>query len=160
MARSVRSNPDLLGAAVAGAAAVVLLAACGGGSSGNGSAATQEAAGDGQEETAAGDGTADFCDQAAGIDERVDAALSDVDGDPSLSDAFRQIAVDLRTIEAPAEIASDWTALATGLDRMADAFGEVDLTDLDSLDALDQAEGDLTTASDDVDRYLRDECGI
>ncbi len=152
-----RIHPVRVGAA--GAAAVVLLAACGSGGPEAGSATTTPAAGQ-DEETAADDGVADFCSQAAGIDERVDAALSDVDGGPSLTDAFHQIAVDLRTVEAPAAIASDWAAMAAGLDRMADAFGQVDVTDLDSLEALDQAEGDLTTVSGNVDDHLEEECGL
>jgi hypothetical protein len=50
--------------------------------------------------------------------------------------------------------------MSAGLDRMADAFADLDITDLDSLDALDQAEGNLTEAGDNVDQYLSDECGI
>jgi hypothetical protein len=154
MSRTVRRTLDLVRIGVGGAAAVVLLAACGGGDSGADSAATSAAEG-----TAAGE-DADFCASAAGIDERVDTALSDAEGDPSLADAFREIADDLRGIEAPAAIAADWTALSAGLDRMAEAFGQVDISDLDSLEALDQAEGDLTTVSGTVDDYLSDECGI
>jgi hypothetical protein len=146
---------DLLHVGIGGAAAVVLLTACGGGGSDTDSAAPPAAA-----QSEEGTATDDFCAQATGIDERVDSALADLEGDVSLTDAFRQIADDLRTIEAPAAIASDWAALAAGLDRMADAFGQVDITDLDSLEALEQAEGDLSTAGDSVDDYLRDECGI
>jgi hypothetical protein len=134
-----------------------VLAACGGGgSSSTGSAATSSAA-----ETTAASGQDDFCTQAAGFDERVDSALSDLgENDPSVPDAFRQIATELRGIEAPAEIADDWTALAGGLDRIADALADFDITDPDSLAALDDIEGDLSTASSNVENYLRDECGI
>jgi hypothetical protein len=141
---------------VGGAAAVVLLTACGGGGS-DADPATTPAAEQGEEGTAAGE---DFCAQAAGIDERVDAALADGGDDPSLAEAFRGIAADLRGIEPPAAIASDWSALAAGLDRMADAVGQVDVTDLGSLEALEQAEGGMTEAGDRVDAYLGDECGI
>ena len=160
MTRTASLAPVRFG--VAGAAAVVLLAACGGGSSEAGSATTTPAAGQSEEGTAAAEGAADFCTQAAGIDQRVDAALSDLEGDdPSIPDAFRQIATELRGIDAPDAIRSDWEAMAAGLDRMADAFAGVDsITDLDSLEALDQAEGDLTTASRNVDDYLADECGL
>ena len=159
MSRTEHRNPDPVRAAVAAVAAVVLLAACGGVDSGAPSPATTGAAGESQEGTA-GDGASDFCARAAGLDERVDAALSDDGGDASLSEAFRQIATDLRGIEAPAAIASDWDAMAAGLDRMAAAFGEVDVTDLDSVEALEAAEGDLDTVSRNVDDYLSDECGI
>ena len=156
MTRTVRRDLHLFRAGLAGAAAVVLLASCGdGGSSGADAAATTRAAGE-----ATGEGDGDFCDRAAGIDERVDAALDGMEGDPSLADAFRQIADDLRAIEAPGAITADWGSMAAGLDRMADAFGQVDVTDLDSLEVLEQAEGDLTEASSSVDDYLGDECGI
>jgi hypothetical protein len=146
---------------VGGAAAVVLLAACGGGEpEAESSPGTTATAGQGEEGAAAPDGVADFCSRAAGVDQRVDSALGGVEGDPSLTDAFHEIADDLRGIEAPAAIASDWNAMVAGLDRMAEAFGQVDVTDLDSLEALDRAAGDLTTVSDNVDRYLGEECGI
>jgi hypothetical protein len=113
-----------------------------------------------------GDGGSGRCGRllrpAAGIDQRVDAALSDLEGDdPSVTDAFRQIATELRGIEAPDAIRSDWEAMAAGLDRMADAFAGIDsITDLDSLEALDRAEGGLTAAGRNVDEYLADECGL
>ena len=160
MSATARRALDLFRVGVGGAAAVVLLAACGGGAPEADSSTTTAATGQSEEGAAAPAGTADFCSRAAGIDERVDSALADVPGDPSLTDAFRTIADDLRGIEAPAAIASDWNAMAAGLDRMADAFGQVDVNYLDSLEALDRAEGDLTTAGDHVDDYLSDECGI
>jgi hypothetical protein len=147
--------------ALAGAAVAVLLTACGGDD-----ATDDVAAGSaGSSASATGDGTTaasgDFCGQAAGIDERVDAALSDVEGDdPSVADAFRRLATELRGLDAPEAISADWAALSTGLDRMAQAFTDLDLTDPDTLDALDRAEGELSTASSNVETYLRDECGI
>jgi hypothetical protein len=159
MSRTVRHDLDVFRVGIGGAVVVVLLAACGGGSS-EADAPEATAAEQSEEGTAVPDGLAEFCSQAAGIDERVDSALSDVEGDPSLTDAFREIADDLRGIEAPAAIASDWNALAAGLDRMAEAFGQVDITDLDSLEVLEQAEGDLTEVSENVDQYLGDECGL
>jgi ABC-type glycerol-3-phosphate transport system substrate-binding protein len=160
MTRTVCLAPIRVG--VAGVAAAVLLAACGGGSPEADSATPTPAAEQSEEGTAASEGAEDFCAQAAGIDQRVDAALSDLEGDdPSVTDAFRQIATELRGIDAPDAIRSDWEAMAAGLDRMADAFAGVDsLTDLDSLEGLEQAEGDLTTASRNVDDYLADECGL
>lgn len=160
MTRTVRRDLHLFRVGVAGAATVVLLAACGdGGSSGADSPGTTRAAGQGEEATT-GDGVAGFCDRAAGIDERVDAALDGAEDDPSLAEVFRTIADDLRAVEAPEPITADWEAMAAGLDRMADAFGQVDVTDLDSLEVLDRAEGDLTEVSSTVDAYLSDECGL
>jgi hypothetical protein len=147
-----------------GAVALALLAACGGGGDGGSAAdssATESAAATDAAETTAASGDADFCRQAAGIDDRVDSALTDLEGDdPSVADAFRQIADELRAIKAPDTISSDWDALAGGLDRMADAFADFDITDPGSLEAVDAAEGDLSTASNNLENYLRDECGI
>jgi hypothetical protein len=149
MSRTLRpsTRPVLFG--VAGAAAVVLLTGCGGS---DGSSA---------EASPAGASSDEFCDRAAGIDARVDSALSDLDEDgPSVPDAFRAIAVELRSISAPAAISSEWDEMASGLDQMADAVAGLDITDLDSLDELDRASNDLTAASTTVEDYLGDECGL
>ena len=143
--------------AVVAAGAAVLLAGCGGtdpDASADATPATPAAG------TAASSGGSDFCDQAAGIDDRVDAAVSDVGDDSSIPDAFRQLTAELRAIQPPAAIADDWDTMAAGLERMTDALADIDVTDPSSLEALDAAEGDLSTASDHVDAYLRDECGI
>jgi hypothetical protein len=143
---------------LAGAAVLVLVGACGGGDEGSsaGSRAGSEAA-----ETSAAAGQDEFCTQAAGIEKRVESALSDLaDDDPSVAEALQQVAVELRDIQPPDAIASDWEALSAGLDELATAFADFDITDSDSLAALEAAEGDLTSASDHVEAYLRDECGI
>ncbi|HET6393780.1 MAG TPA: hypothetical protein VFG13_13240 [Blastococcus sp.] len=137
-------------------AVLLSLAACGSGDDVAGSAASTPAT-----ESPAATGGSDFCTQAAGIDQRVDSAMSDLEGDdPSVADAFTQIAEELRAMDPPEQIASDWDAMAAGLDRMAEAFADFDITDPESLTALEEAEGDLSTASGNVETYLRDECGI
>ena len=159
----MRRTLSLSRAGVAGAAAVILLAACGGdgGESATDSPATASPAESSAAETTATSGAEDFCTQAAGIDERVDSALSDLGGDqPSVPDAFRQAAEEVRAIDAPGEIATDWEALAGGLDRIGDALSNIDITDPESLATLEDVEGDLSTASTNVENYLRDECGI
>ncbi len=160
MSRTVRPTASLCRAGVAGAAAVVLVTACGG--DGGASATDSPEATSTVAERTATPGAATFCVQAAGIDQRVDSALSDLEGnDPSVTDAFRQIATELRGIDAPNAISSDWEAMAAGLDRVANAFADIDdITDLDSIESLDRAEHDLTTASTNVDTYLSDECGL
>jgi hypothetical protein len=161
MSRRVRRTVIACRAFLAGTAAVVLLAACGGVDSGADSSATGSAAEPDAAETTAGSGEADFCTQAAGIDERVDDALADLEGnDPSVAEAFRQIADELRAIKAPDEIATDWNAMTSGLDRLSESFADFDVTDPESLAAMEQAEGDLSEASANVETYLRDECGI
>jgi hypothetical protein len=143
------------------AAVLGLLVACGGGDGGSG-ADSSGAAGTAESEaagTSAGDD--DFCTQAAELDQRVESALSDLEGDdPSVRDAFEQLAEELRAMDPPEAIASDWEALAGGLDSMAAAFADLDITDPDSLGALEDAEDELTSASSNVETYLRDECGI
>jgi hypothetical protein len=157
----MRSDPCRIGAGLMGLSVVVLLAACGG--TDGGSTADAPATGSSVPTSPAGGSAAagdEFCTQAAGLDERVDAALSESADDASLPDAFRSLAGELRAIAAPDAIADDWTTMHTGLDRMADALSDADLSDPDSLEALDTAEGDLDGASDRVETYLREECGI
>jgi hypothetical protein len=154
MSRTARPTARRRLAGVVAAAVVVSLAGCGG----TGEESATQAPGTAAATTASATG---FCDQAAGIDERVDAALPGPDGgDPSVADVFRQLAVELRAIDAPTAIAPAWAAMAAGLDRMADAFADLDMTDPDSLGALDRAEQDLTAASNEVEDHLSDECGL
>jgi hypothetical protein len=156
MSRTVIACRGLL----AGAAGAVLLAACGGDDNSDSASSTTAGAAEATE-TSTGSGGSDFCTQAADIDQRVEEGLSGLhDDDPSVPDAFRQIAEELRNIEAPAAISSDWESLAGGLDGMADAFADFDVTDPQSLNALDDAESRLSSASTNVENYLRDECGI
>ena len=156
MTGTVHVDPTTCGAAVAAAVAVLLLAGCGGTDPDTSASATPATPAAGTTASGAGD----FCDRAAGIDDRVDAAVSDAGDDSSIPDAFRQLTAELQAIEPPPAIADDWDTMAAGLQRMTDALADVDITDPSSLEALDQAEGDLSTASDKVDAYLSDECGI
>jgi len=138
-------------AGVAGAAAAVLLVACGGGDG----SSTDNADGG-----AAEAGNGEFCDQAGDIDARVDEALSQVDEGGSVSEAIHASADELRAIEAPEAIATEWAALVDGLDQLADALADLDITDADSVAALDDIGARLSTAGDKVENYLQDECGI
>jgi hypothetical protein len=136
---------------VAGAAAAVLLVACGGGDG----SSTDNADG-----SAVDAGNGEFCDQAGDIDGRVDEALSQLDEGGSVSEAIHASADELRAIEAPEAIATEWTALVDGLDQIADALADLDITDADSVAALDEIGTRLSTAGDKVENYLQDECGI
>ena len=121
-------------------------------------AATDERGGRGRRAAAS---DSEFCTRAADIDQRVEDGLDKLDDDdPSVADAFRQLADELRGLEAPDAISSEVMAMADGLDRMAEAFDGIDITDPETLTALDDAEGNLSEASDKVDDFLRDECGI
>jgi ABC-type glycerol-3-phosphate transport system substrate-binding protein len=157
MSATVHRHRSACRAGAAAAGVVLFLAGCGGGNSRDGAAASPAAT------TAAAtspSGDADFCEQAADIDHRVDAAVSDLGPDSSLPDAVSQLTVELRAIEAPDAIAADWNALASGLDRLADAIADVDLADPSTFDALDQAGAAVSAAGDRVDAYLREQCGI
>src|SRR3712207_4714989 len=114
--------------AVSGALAVMLLVACSGDadSSADSSPAQTQAA------QPSGSGGDDFCARAADLDERVETALSDVEGDdPSVADAFRRLADEMRDVDAPDAIASDWDSMAAGLDRMSEAFADLDVANSD-----------------------------
>ena len=143
------------------AAAVVLLTACGG-SDEDSSASSSEAGSSASESSAAAAGS-EFCSEAASVQERVGASFNEQDP-ASLGQALQDGAAEIRAIEPPAEIASDWNTLADGLDQIAAAFAEVDLTDPNAQQALGQKiaelQGPLDTASTNVETYLRDECGI
>jgi hypothetical protein len=141
-------------AGVAGAAAAVLLVACGG-DGGSSTDSGNSAAAD-----AGATDTAEFCDQAGDIDSRVDDVLSDLGGGSSVPEAIHEAADELRAVEAPEAITTEWTALVDGLDQIADALADLDLTDGDSVAALEEIEGRLTTASTNVENYLQEECGI
>ena len=144
------------------AAAVVLLSACGG-SDEDGSAASGSGAESSATESSAGAAGSKFCTEAAGIQEKVGASFDEQDP-ASLGVALQEGAAEIRNIEPPAEIAADWNALADGLDQIAAAFTEVDLTDPAAQQALGQKiaelQGPLDSASTNVETYLRDECGL
>jgi hypothetical protein len=142
------------------AAAVVLLSACGGSDEGSSASSSSEATASESSADAAG---SQFCTEAAGIQEKVGASFDEQDP-ASLGQALQEGAAEIRGIEPPAEIAADWNALADGLDQIAAAFAEVDLTDPAAQQALGQKiaelQGPLDTASTNVETYLRDECGL
>jgi len=148
MSRSVKGRHTLLGIATA----VAILAGCGGGGYGSDASATTAAT--------ASAADSEFCTRAADIDQRVEDGLDKLDDeDSSVADAFRQLADELRGLDPPEAISSEVAAMADGVDRMADAVDDIDLTDPGTITALDDAEGNLSEAGDKVDAFLRDECG-
>ena len=144
------------------AAAVVLLSACGGSdedSSASGSSAPSSSAA----ETSAAEAGSEFCTDAGAIQQRVASSFTETDP-TSLGQVLQQGATEVRAIEPPAEIASDWAALADGLEQIAAAFTEVDVDDPAAQQALGakiaELQGPLDSASTNVENYLRDECGL
>jgi len=145
------------------AAAVVLLSACGGSGDEPESSASSEST-SGASESEAPQAGSDFCTEAASIEERVSSTLDDQANPASLPAALQQAADEIRAIEPPDEIASDWEALAGGVEQIATAFSEVDFNDPNALATFEaqvgQLQTELETASTNVETYLREECGI
>ena len=145
------------------AAAVVLLSACGGsdeGSSASDSGETSASAAESSAESA----DSPFCTQAAAIQERVGASLTNQSDPAALPGALQQVVTEIRAVDPPEEIAADWNALADGVEQIAVAFGSIDFNDPNAVATFQQQVGDLqaelSTASTNVENYLRDECGI
>jgi hypothetical protein len=138
----MRAPRPLARPAVATAAAVLLLSGCGG-----------------------DDDAGAFCDQARDLQARL-SVLEDTDpSDPeAFVEALRTAADRIRDVDAPDEIADDWTTLADGFDEVAGIFEGVDLSDPEALATIEEQfgalEGDITASSERVETHLQDECGI
>ncbi|TFV92244.1 hypothetical protein E4P40_03325 [Blastococcus sp. CT_GayMR20] len=145
-------------------AAAVLLTACGG--SGDDEASSTSSAG---ETTSASESSADaadseFCTEAAAIQERVGSTFDDQADPAGLPQALTQAAEEVRQVEPPAEIASDWAALADGIDQIAAAIASVDFNDPNAAATFEQQvaplQQELAGASANVSSYLQNECGL
>ena len=150
--------------AAAVAAAAVLLSACGGseGSSATSSSSASSSAAE-TSESEAPEGDSEFCTQSQELLDGLGAAFSDQDP-ASVETAFSQAAEGFRSVEPPAEIEKDWTALGDGLEEYAAAFAELDQQDPESVTAFQQRtsslQGELTGSATNVETYLNEECGI
>lgn len=147
------------------AAAVVLLSACGG-SGGDDSAASSSSARSSASETGAEAAGSEFCTQAAGALSKLAPAITAGPGtDPtSLAPSLQQAADEVRAIDPPSEIASDWTALADGIQQFAQAYAQVNTGDPASTAALQQRTGEiigtLSTSATNVQTYLAQQCDL
>lgn len=101
----------------------------------------------GDDDDSAGGG---FCDQADSLNQTFD----EVD-DPTSAE-FGEALDRIRAMDPPAEIADDWDQLVSALD----AFQDIDLEnpDPEALAAFDSEE--MQQASDRIDEYMSEECGI
>jgi hypothetical protein len=145
------------------AAALVLLTACGGsGNDGKESSASGETTTSASETTAAA-ADSDFCTAAAGVQERVGATFSGTSDPNSLPDVLQAAATEIRAIEPPAEIASDWKNFADGIDQIA-AAAQVDFTDQAAVASFQQQAAALQqqfgTSFTNVENYLSEQCGL
>jgi hypothetical protein len=145
-------------------AAVVLLTACGG-SDGEESASSESSASSSSAAETTGPADPEFCTQAAAALEQVEPAFTGQGNDPAaLATALQDAADEVRAIDAPSEIQSDWTALADGIEQFAQAFAGVDLNDPAAVTQLQQRSteiiGSLSTSATNVQSYLATECGL
>jgi hypothetical protein len=150
-------------AGLTAAAAVVLLSGCGGSGKDN-SAASSSAAGTSASETSADAAGSEFCTKAAAIESSVTSAVTDESDPAAIPQALREAAAKIRAIDPPSEIASDWSALAGGVEQLATAFAGVDFRDQGAVASFQQTASDLEAklsgASANVEKYLSDKCGL
>jgi ABC-type phosphate transport system substrate-binding protein len=146
------------------AAAVVLLTACGGSDGEDSASSESSASSSSAAETTAGASDSEFCTEAAAALAKVEPAFSGSQDPAALAPALQQAADDVRAIDAPPDIAEDWTALGDGIEQFAEAFAEVDVNDPASAAAFQQRTteivGELTASATTVQNYLADECGL
>ena len=146
------------------AAALVLLTACGGSDDENASSESS-ASSSSAAETTAEQTDSEFCSEAAAAFEQVEPALTGGGSDPAaLATALQEAADNVRGIQAPGEIETDWAALGDGIEQLAQAFADVDVNDPAAQAQLEQRTteviGSLTTSATNVQTYLSQECGI
>jgi hypothetical protein len=126
------------------AAAAVLLSACGG-------------SGD---ENSAG---SDFCGQAAAVQEHVGATFNSESDPSTLPTVLHKAAQRIRAIDPPAELTSDWTTFADGIEQIATA-AQVDFKDPNAVAGFQQKVNELQQryggAFTNVENYLTDSCGL
>ena len=157
---------------LAGVATFVLLTACSGGD-GNDSASSSSSSSSSSSETtsssasesssAAPSAASEFCQQAAGLQSQL-ATTPDLSDPAAAAPAFQQIADAVRGIQPPAEIATDWTSLADGLQQLAQIFSTTDFNNPEQAAAAQQQiaglETNLSSASTNVENYLTNQCGL
>jgi hypothetical protein len=133
-------------------AAVLLLSACGGSGSDQPAAATTSAA------------TSRFCTQAVSIQQRIGSTVQDPAQQANLPTVLKETASEIRAINAPPEIAADWSALADGAEQLSAVIGSVDPNQPTAFAGIEQQLNDVTSrltgASTNVSNYLQNTCGI
>ncbi|MGY1617241.1 hypothetical protein ACI797_10925 [Geodermatophilus sp. SYSU D00691] len=164
----MRRTLTLCRTALVGAAAVALLTACGGGDSEDSAASssssetTSSSAAESSSEAPEAD--SEFCQQAGSFLEQIQGADLNTEDPTAIGDLLTSAAQQMRAIEAPGEIAGDWTALADAIEQLGTAYNTTDFSDPEQATAFSQTaaqlESQLTTASTNVETYLSDQCGI
>jgi hypothetical protein len=140
------------------AAALVLLTACGG--SDEDDAASAEPT---PSETTPPGASSEFCRQAGGIQARIAATFGGETDRAILPEVLQEAATEIRAIDPPAELASDWSAFATGVDQIA-AAAQIDFDDPAAVATFQQqaaaAQQQHGEAFRNVTTYLTEECGL
>ncbi|RBY92012.1 hypothetical protein DQ244_06740 [Blastococcus sp. TBT05-19] len=146
------------------AAALVLLTACGGSDESDAASGPSTSASASATRTTGGAAGSEFCTEAASIQERLEATVTEQSDPTQLPAILDEAAQEIRAIEAPDEIAADWSALADGVQQFSAAIAGIDFNDPNALATLEQKltplQQQLDSASTNVSTYLRDECGI
>jgi len=145
------------------AAAVVLLTACGGSDDDNAASSESSASSSSAAESTGEQRNSEFCAQAAEVQEQVTSTFTGESDPNTLPTVLQEAVDDIRGIEPPAELESDWTAFADGIERIAQA-AQVDLNDPEAV-ARFQAEvsglqQEFGESFDNVGAYLSTECGL
>ncbi|WP_138756968.1 hypothetical protein [Modestobacter altitudinis] len=104
-----------------------------------------------------------FCEQAVSLEQSVNATVGTASNDPTqLAPALQQLADQYADVQAPAEIAGDWTTLVDGVQQLATAAQGIDFTDPTAAQQLQEAaaglQEQLTTATTNVSSYATANC--
>jgi hypothetical protein len=147
-------------------AAVVLLAGCGGGgSTPSASSTTTAATSSSAASSSAPLAQTPFCQQSSKTLTELAPAFSSGQSDPTkVGPILKKAAAQVRAIQPPAAIATDWKTLADSLDQFAASYAGVDPRNPASASAFAQRNatlmGSLTTAAGHVEAYLSTNCGL
>lgn len=159
----MRRTLRVCGHALSVVAAAALLTACGG-SGNDGSAASSSGRTSSSASGSSADAAAsDFCKQAAEVQQHV-AATFNGESDPStLPSALEKSAQEIRAVEPPAELRSDWTSFADGIEQIAKA-AQLNFKDPNAVATFQQKVGALQQqygpAFTNVQTYLTQKCGL
>jgi|1185.fasta_scaffold259890_2 hypothetical protein len=159
----MRRNSLVSRAGLSLVAAVVLLTGCSG-SGKDDSASSSSKAGSSASRTGAEAAGSEFCTKAAAIESSVGSAMANQSDPNSIKEALQTAVAQIRAIDPPSEIASDWTALADGVEQLATAFANVNFADQAAVSSFEQTasslESQLSGASANVEKYLSQKCGL
>jgi len=145
------------------AIAAVLLTACGGSDEPDPAASGSSASSSSAAETSAPAADSEFCQEAAAVQQRVTTTFTGESDLSTLPAVLQQAVEDIRVIEPPAELESDWTAFADGIQEVA-AAAQIDFADPAAREGFQQEVGALQqqygTSFANVQTYLGEECGL